>query len=288
MKNDISFAERKIKLFRLDFDENLADFFEISVDNVRIWGKVRTIFKNFRNFRQKSGKKLELVQIFIFSFHFSIRVLGAHRRGGPGLPLRCCGEEDEGQESGVAVRRGEGRLSCGWRRIPHSTQQGQWCGFRSTGFTYAKYLRVDDPSVILWLNAGWVSKSAVHTKFYPFSVLLFDSFSVHLSQHKRRTIVNSMNSLSSPRNKNRFDSGDWSHSIATSGFNTFIFSILQRPPKWRNPTFPGFPFGWQSGGPPCTPTLTSEWGPAMPRSSDLTSWQGTLSACETVACETVD
>ena len=59
-------------------------------------------------------KKLELVQIFIFSFHFSIRVLGAHRRGGPGLPLRCCGEEDdEGQEGGVAVRRGEGRLSCG-------------------------------------------------------------------------------------------------------------------------------------------------------------------------------
>ena len=38
--NEISFAEWKIKLFRLDFDENLAKIRENFADDVRIWIEV--------------------------------------------------------------------------------------------------------------------------------------------------------------------------------------------------------------------------------------------------------
>ena len=46
MKNEISFAEWKMKLFRLDFDENLAEFRENFAENARIWREVQTICKN--------------------------------------------------------------------------------------------------------------------------------------------------------------------------------------------------------------------------------------------------
>ena len=71
MKNEISFAEWKIQFFRLDFDENLAEFFDFFTDNVRIWGKVWTIFKISGKFHQKPWKKVEIVKIFIFHFIIS-------------------------------------------------------------------------------------------------------------------------------------------------------------------------------------------------------------------------
>ena len=39
MKDEISFADWKVKLFRRDLDENLAEFREFFADNVEIWGE---------------------------------------------------------------------------------------------------------------------------------------------------------------------------------------------------------------------------------------------------------
>ena len=68
MKNEISFAECKVQLFRLDFDENLA---EIS-DVLQIMLEFEEKYRQFAKFPEISAKiwkklkKVELVNIFIF------------------------------------------------------------------------------------------------------------------------------------------------------------------------------------------------------------------------------